>query len=191
MNIYWSPTWGEFEERHRDYLERAKRVEKCRLAAMEDARIRNLQRLRASRRPAIPTPLSARLRAFKKQKRLKENRERRALTKWPDHKLRRSRVDWYAIMPSHLAARQVAWERAETAHHMRTCGFQLSQIADAFGVSTTRARAVVARADRWRVTKRRSPAETWFQQSSEPPMDARISVIASSFLKPRRDWMIV
>lgn len=130
-------------------------------------------------------PIKDRLAVFKKQKfaltredRTRANREARLESKWPEHKLRRSRVDWSALIPDNdLVESQMRWEKSLTIIEMRRQGMTLSEIAVCFGVSASRASALLHSAER-RVAKGRgrSPMEKYMQQSAVPMLHKETSV---------------
>lgn len=78
---------------------------------------------------------------------------------WAEEKLRRSNVDWHALLPEDVADRQVEWERQKTALAMRVAGITYREIGEKFGIGTQRARLFVARAA-WR-TPLASPVEAY------------------------------
>lgn len=78
----------------------------------------------------------------------------RAASKWPEERLRRSRVNWCDILPPDLAHLQVGRELDMTALAMRQAGWTFRKIGAAFGVVAETARGRVERGERTFRSKR-------------------------------------
>lgn len=66
-------------------------------------------------------------------------------------------MNWFDLLPKHIAKRQIAWERKRDARRMRALGFTGPQIGARFGVGRHRA---------WQLTlgpNRPSPAQRWLK----------------------------
>ena len=80
-----------------------------------------------------------------------------------DPKVRRSRVDWFDLVPADVANRQMAWERRRTVMALHDAGLLDREIALRFGVSCHRIFQLRHRLER----DGRSPVETYLSASSE------------------------
>lgn len=60
---------------------------------------------------------------------------RAGITIWPMEKQRRSNVDWEAILPSHVATLQIAFERRATVRAMHATGMTFADIGIRFGLT--------------------------------------------------------
>ena len=79
---------------------------------------------------------------------------------WSNEKQRRSRVDWFAILPDDVAEMQMAWERRQTALAMHNSGLKQKEIAELFGVTGSRVSQFVIKARSGRVP----PVEKFFNR---------------------------
>lgn len=73
--------------------------------------------------------------------------------------------DWAALVPSHIAARQIAWERRTRILRAIAAGARIGRIANVMGISVGRTRFL--RDEAAGEVDRRSLVELWMQQSGE------------------------
>jgi len=88
---------------------------------------------------------------------------------WLGEKQRRSRVDWFAIVPEEIAVAQVAWERRQTALAMQDAGMKQGQIAELFGVTKSRVSQMTLRASAAKRAGKSSPAEAYLNPAPRKP----------------------
>jgi hypothetical protein len=72
-------------------------------------------------------------------------------------------MNWFDLVPSDVAARQIWWERAQQARRMRQAGLSFTQIARRLNRSTSRAGQLVIFANQRPI----SPVEIWFRHGGE------------------------
>ena len=121
-------------------------------------------------------------------------------TRWADEKLRRSNVDWYALIPYNVATAQIAYEKRMTVKSMLDGGMTCGQIAEAFGVSRGRAyQMVVDSRSPWRSNKP-APVEVYQSREYLHSFDADEAGCLLSLIEPftlparaavARDWIYV
>jgi orotate phosphoribosyltransferase-like protein len=83
----------------------------------------------------------------------------------PINKQRRSNIEWAGLVPDNIASEQEAFERGSTAIAMQRAGFTFQEIADAFGVSNSRAQQLAAKASS---KIEMSPVERYFAEVEKP-----------------------
>jgi len=88
---------------------------------------------------------------------------------WSVEKQRRSRVDWFAIVPEEVAVEQVGWERRQTALAMYDAGMKQGQIAELFGVTPSRISAMTIVARKWKRIGQASPVEAYLNPAPRKP----------------------
>jgi len=105
---------------------------------------------------------------------------------------RRSRTDWEALTgDDYLARSQVAWERSQTALAMRRAGLSSKEMGHRFGVSVTRVRQIVAKAERVAKRQKPSPIERWMTWSPASLVEPASLQRTLAQLAQPRDWLLV
>lgn len=72
--------------------------------------------------------------------------------------------NWYDVLPSDIARKQIVWERHQRAHRMREAKLTYRAIAEALGVSRARAAQIVYSATRYR---KESPIPAYLVQRQD------------------------
>lgn len=153
-------------EAYNGYLDTVRRIEAA------NRRDWGLPPLKSDKESAIADIRNAARRAEQRQRAI-ETRAARDAERLPEERLRRSRTEWGLLVPPHIAAAQVTYEKHATMFAMKAAGIKTRAIARAFGLSVGHVQNLI-RWHSWREPHRqeKSPVASYL---SHPDIDPELA----------------